>query len=102
MQLARIERREARLRRLRAKLNQDSPTHAEPVANTPQQHHHIGSSQKLYEHIGTFLQKFSGDPAVKVSAKAALELFHKLNDMGRTQEFSAQTQDAPAPNHSKS
>lgn len=64
-QLARIERREARLRRLQAKLRKDSNVHAEAVAHAPQEHHHIGSSQNVYEHIGTFLRNHSGDPAIQ-------------------------------------
>jgi len=35
-------------------------------------------------------------------AKGCTRALSQLNDIGRTQEFSAQTQDAPAPNHSKS
>ena len=65
-QLARIERRQARLRRIRAKISKESRVHEEVVENTPEQHHHIGVSQKHYEHIGTFLQKNLGDPAIKV------------------------------------
>lgn len=29
-------------------------------------HHHIGKSQNEPEHIGTFLSKNAGDPAIKV------------------------------------
>jgi hypothetical protein len=67
-QLAQIERREARLRRIKAKLVSPGQGWGETVARTPQQHHHIGISQNQYQHIGTFLQRNSGDPAVKVSA----------------------------------
>jgi hypothetical protein len=38
----------------------------ETVGTTPHEHHHIGVSQNHYEHIGTFLQKHSGDPAISV------------------------------------
>jgi hypothetical protein len=65
-QLAQIERREARLRCIRAKLYQGGDARAEAVTNTLREHHHIGSSRNLYEHIGTFLRKHSGDPAIKV------------------------------------
>jgi hypothetical protein len=63
MQLTRIERREARLRRIRAKFVKSQ---SEPIEKTPQEHHHIGVSQKYYEHIGTFLTKNAGDPAIRV------------------------------------
>src|SRR5882762_3314981 len=64
-QLARIERREARLRRIRARLSQEGRI-GETVAKTPHEHHHIGASQNQFEHIGTFLRRNSEDPAVKV------------------------------------
>ena len=32
------------------------------------EHHRIGKSQEHYEHIGTFLQTYGHDPAVKVSS----------------------------------
>jgi hypothetical protein len=63
-QLARIERREVRLRRIRNKLPQVRKV--EIVAKTLQEHHHIGLSQDSYEHIGTFLRRNTGDLAVKV------------------------------------
>jgi hypothetical protein len=63
-QLARIERREARLRRIRVR-NQYT---GEKVPKTPLGHHHVGVSQNHYEHIGTFLNRTSGDPATKVNA----------------------------------
>jgi len=64
-QLTRIERREARLRRIRIMLSMDRGSD-EKVASIPQEHHHIGVSQNQYEHIGTFLKRNSGDPAIKV------------------------------------
>jgi hypothetical protein len=57
-----MERREARLRRIRNKL----PRNPEMVDKTLQKHHHIGLSQDSYEHIGTFIRRNAGDPAVKV------------------------------------
>jgi hypothetical protein len=62
-QLARIERHEARLRRIRVRLFQTGQI-GETVATTLPEHHHIGASQNQFEHIGTFLQRNSGDPAV--------------------------------------
>jgi hypothetical protein len=64
-QLAQIERREAHLRRIRARLPENR-TWSEAVASTPKEHHHIGASQNNYEHIGTFLHNHADDPAVQV------------------------------------
>jgi hypothetical protein len=63
-QLTGIERREARLRRIRAWLSRQG--RSDPVGGTPQEHHHIGVSQKRFEHIGTFLRRHAGDPAIQV------------------------------------
>lgn len=65
--MARIERRQAHLRRLR----QRRPGNVEEIcdqgtAQGADTHHHIGMSQNEFEHIGTFLQRNSGDPAIKV------------------------------------
>jgi hypothetical protein len=38
----------------------------EAVGNTPREHHHIGTSQNSFEHIGTFLRQKAGDPAIHV------------------------------------
>lgn len=67
-QLTRIERRQARICRIRARIMQDrdSACESEQVPNTPQQHHHIGLGQNRWEHIGTFLCRHAGDPAVQV------------------------------------
>jgi hypothetical protein len=64
--LAQIERRQTRLRRIRAKLSPDLQIGREVVPNMPQEHHHIGRSQNQYLHIGTFLGRHAGDPAAKV------------------------------------
>ena len=67
-QLTQIERRKARIRRIRARLAKDGDLGCEPehLANTPQEHHHIGLAQNRYEHIGTFLRRHQGDPAIQV------------------------------------
>jgi hypothetical protein len=67
-QLTQIERREHRLRRIRVKLSAAGLFLDEPVVKRPQEHHHIGISQDHYEHVGSFLQRNSGDPAIKVGA----------------------------------
>jgi hypothetical protein len=63
--MTRIERRQARIRRIKHKL---LPTRAqtEDVAAVLDVHHHIGKSQNRHEHIGTFLRANEGDPAIKV------------------------------------
>ena len=63
--LTQIERREARLRRIRARHPRDDEE-AERAPNTLHQHHHVGNSQNKHEHIGTFLRRHFGDPAIKV------------------------------------
>jgi hypothetical protein len=64
-QLTQIERRQVRLRAIRAR-NQDAgiPLH-EDVSATPEMHHAFGKSQKLSENIPLFLQKHAGDPSIK-------------------------------------
>ena len=67
-QLTQIERRQARIHCIKARIAKDggSTYESEPVANTLQEHHHIGLAQNRYEHIGTFLRKHAGDPAIQV------------------------------------
>jgi hypothetical protein len=78
-QLARIERREARLRRIRAKLSKEgSGNTIEAVGNTPQEHHHIGVSQNQFEHLGTFLRDHSGDPSIKVRHICQEQSIHNI------------------------
>jgi hypothetical protein len=64
--MARIERRQARIRRIRARTSASasSPTEKLPIA--PDVHHCIGRSQNQPEHIGLFVQNNSGNPAIKV------------------------------------
>lgn len=66
-QITQIERREHRLRRIRAH-NNPSYGHDRDTSEaiSPDMHHHIGKSQNEAEHIGTFLSTNAGDPAVKV------------------------------------
>lgn len=69
--MARIERRQHRLRRLRTRFQAASGTTSTPNINTepafsPDAHYHIGKSQNEYEPIGTFLSSNAGDPAVQV------------------------------------
>jgi hypothetical protein len=72
-QLAQIERRVARIRRIRAKLASSGRLSEEPVPISPQEHHHIGASQNEFQHIGTFLNKNAGDPAIKARQKSGTQ-----------------------------
>jgi hypothetical protein len=70
-QMIRLERRQTRLRHIREKLGpeitQAIPVTDDEVASTPDLHHHIAKSQNTPVHIGTYLQRYSNDPAIKVS-----------------------------------
>jgi hypothetical protein len=66
-QLTQIERRQARIRRIRARHQQAGTPAREEVAFTAEAHHVIGKSQNYPENIPNFLQKYAGDPAVKVN-----------------------------------
>ena len=75
-QLTKIERRQARIRRIRQKYNSDSgssPATSEDVPIVPETHHSIGKTQNLPENIPVFLQNYSNDPAVKVSKHLCLK-----------------------------
>jgi hypothetical protein len=64
--MTKIERRQARLRRIRARYSKAKSQGNEEVATTPDAHHVIGHSQNFPENIPLFLQKYAEDPAVKV------------------------------------
>lgn len=64
-QMAAIERREARIRRIREKLYKGKKHGDEAVPDGPDAHHHIGVSQNSYQLIGTFLRQNNSDPAIK-------------------------------------
>jgi hypothetical protein len=69
-QLAQIERRETRIRRIRAKLVSKGQIESEVVASTPQEHHHIGVSENRWENVGSFIRSHAGDPATQVGTVA--------------------------------
>jgi hypothetical protein len=64
-QLAGIERRQARLRRIRQRLHKAASI-IEDVPQNPKAGYQIGQSDKLPQDIGAFLRTRAGDPAVKV------------------------------------
>ena len=67
-QMAKIERREIRIRRARAKLCMPIKVkNSNTTGKALKRRYHIGESENTYEHIGTFLRNNAGDPTVKVS-----------------------------------
>ena len=64
--MTKIERRQARLRCIRARYQKAGRPLDENIATSPEAHHVIGVSQNLPENIPTFLQKHRGDPAIRV------------------------------------
>lgn len=79
-QMTRIERREARLRRIRAKLRRPAIVRNGNARGKKSLdgRYHIGESENVYYHIGTFLRNNAGDPAVKVNLWFNFSLFHPL------------------------
>jgi hypothetical protein len=73
-QLTRIERRQARLRTIRARQNKAGTPSNEEVQMKPEVHHVIGVSQNGPINIPLFLQRFAGDPAIKVGFIEALRI----------------------------
>lgn len=65
--MTQIERRQARIRRIRAKHGANGSTGVEVLPVTPEDHHVIGVSQNLPENIPQLLQKKGNDPAMKVN-----------------------------------
>jgi hypothetical protein len=60
--MAQIERRQARIRLIRQKLD----ARKEHVSQEPEAHHHIGVAENHPQHFGSFLRAHTGDPAIKV------------------------------------
>jgi hypothetical protein len=75
-QLTRIERRQARVRRIRPQPYERLPSDEE-CPTTPEAHHTIGATENFSEHLGLFIQKYAGDPAIEVRSLAFL-LYQKV------------------------
>ena len=75
-QLASIERRQARVRRIR--MNRDVLNLADPIPNKAEEHYVIGQSQNFPENLTRFMQVNMGDPAVKVSPHSSYGLIARL------------------------
>jgi hypothetical protein len=66
-QLTRIERRQARIRRIGDNMVHRPHTEIAELARSPHVHHHIGATQKFPIHIGSYLISHAGDPAIQVN-----------------------------------
>jgi hypothetical protein len=77
LQLAQIERREARIRRIREKISAvgNSVDHEEYHPGTPNAHHIIGKSQARPENIFLFQRNHAGDPAAAVRDNSKTVVF---------------------------
>jgi hypothetical protein len=71
--MTQIERRQVRIRRIRAQHRKNGNYVNEDIARSPKAHHHIGKSQNFPENIYSFVQKNRDDPAIKVA-----NFFHAL------------------------
>lgn len=68
--MTQIERRQARIRRIRERLSAGTKHQAAvdiDSATSPNARYHIGKSQNEPEHLIAFVQNNAGDPAVKVN-----------------------------------
>lgn len=70
--MADIERRQARIRTIRSRIDPARAAQTETVARDPEQHYHIGASQNIFEDMGVFVRKWAGDPAVKVLSQCRM------------------------------
>ena len=66
-QLARIERRQARIRRIR-ETSKSATVTTEIVPNVPDERYNIGKSQHLPIDLNSFVRKNMDDPAITVGA----------------------------------
>lgn len=66
-QLTQIERRQTRIRSIYTRTVGLANTSLDPIANTPESHHHIGQSQNNPEDVSRFVRTNRDDLAMKVS-----------------------------------
>ena len=93
-QLAAIERRQARIRRIRTR--QEISNTTDPTPDVPEQHHVIGKSQNFPEEINSFLLKNSHNPAAKVALLyLSADTFYIKLDTG----LSPEAEDPPSTPH---
>ncbi|KAG6906368.1 hypothetical protein DXG01_014299, partial [Tephrocybe rancida] len=85
-QIARIERREAHVRRIEARTSPLDRADNETVRQaTPDVHHVIGKTENLPLHVGIFVNDHAGDPAIRVRITLTNRLVAKLEHV--TQDF---------------
>jgi hypothetical protein len=81
------------------------PTSDEDCAVTPEAHHMIGMMENLSEHLGLFIQKCTGDPAIKVHSLNTCLLYQNvLNlfvELRPKVEAASSFQDQGAPGRGK-
>lgn len=93
-QLTRIERRQARIRRIGDRTVHRPHIEISELATRPEAHHHIGLTQKYHLHIGSYLRSYKGDPAIIVSTMMnRQEFFNTLS------EFSSETEESSIASH---
>ncbi|KZP19824.1 hypothetical protein FIBSPDRAFT_665092, partial [Athelia psychrophila] len=64
-QMTAIERREARVRRIRQHLCKGKKQDTDGVASNPELHHQMGKTENEWTDMGEFLRRNKGDPAIK-------------------------------------
>ena len=84
-QLASIERRQARIRRIRMK--RDALNLVDPIPDKAEEHHVIGQSQNFSEDLTRFVQAGMGDPAVEVSPCSSYDFVARLIAMTYHEHF---------------
>jgi hypothetical protein len=65
-QITRIERRQSRIRRIETRQQESPVIEDEQVDSCPEGHYAIGKNQNMPLDLTGFVQRYSGDPAVKV------------------------------------
>lgn len=99
-QVAQIERRQARLRRIREHTTAANKADNLSVRqfNNPETHHTIGRTENLPFQIGSFIQSYHGDPAIQV--KVTLEFLSALpNQQGSILGLCSKIEEAPTASH---
>jgi hypothetical protein len=102
--MTRIERRQARVRRIRPQPSECLPSDKD-CAVTPEAHHTIGMTENFSEHLGLFIQKYAGDPAIEVRSLNTCPLYQNvLNlfvELRPKVEAASSFQDQGAPGRGK-
>lgn len=102
-QMAQIERRQARLRRIRTTLKKAGKPSDERIPSAPTAHHVFGKSQNHPEHIPSFLQQNKDDPAVAVRSFAPIECSDRsLQHLNRIFYRNCRTMSCTESKHSRS